>query len=547
MINSSHKLNGGFRAELLAVLVLFSIALVSLLGILSEFSKKYSVEIPAPGGTLREGAIGAPRFINPLLAQTDADRDLVSLVYTGLFRYDESGELKPALAEKYEISKDGLEYTVTLKENLLWQDGKELTADDILFTIQHAKNPQLMSPKRPNWEGVEISQIDKKTVKFILRKPYVPFLENLTLGIMPKHLWEKISANQFSLAKLNIEPVGAGPYKLSSLKKDALGTITSAKLTKNKYFVLGSPNIKNMELRFYSDEKTAVSDLKSGFLDSMGALSPKYIEELKNDQNIQIKSLELQRIIAIFLNQNAKKDFAKLDNRKALSVAIDRKDLLNKILNGYGEPITGPLPESLIKDEGKEPAFDPEFAKSLLSKQKTPMSFSLTTANTPELIETAKLLKKMWETVGVKIDIKSFEVNDLESLVIGPRRYDAFLYGQEVVGQNPDPFAFWHSSQRSYPGYNIALYANSKIDKLLETVRQEQDPEKRIEDYKNIQKEISADLPAIFLFSPSYVYILPANIGGVAISKINTSSDRFASVHKWYLERQYIWKFLANK
>ena len=138
------------RAEILVLIVLVLIALVSFLGILTELNKKYGVETPAFGGTLREGILGNPRFINPLLAQSDADRDMVSLVYTGLMRYDKNGEPQPALAEKYEVSENGLAYTVTLKNKLYWSDGKKLNADDILFTISLAKNPLAQSPKRAN-------------------------------------------------------------------------------------------------------------------------------------------------------------------------------------------------------------------------------------------------------------------------------------------------------------------------------------------------------------------------------------------------------------
>ena len=157
-------------------------------------------------------------------------------------------------------------------------------------------------------------------------------------------------------------------------------------------------------------------------------------------------------------------------------------------------------------------------------------------------MEIADELKNMWESAGFKIDIKTFPVADLEQSVIGPRRYDVFLYGQEVVGKNPDPFAFWHSSQRNYPGYNIALYANSRVDKLLEQVRVEQNDAKRASLYNQIQNEIKKDLPAIFLFTPSYLYAVPQNLGGVDIKTVDTGSDRFATIYDWYLERAYVWK-----
>ncbi|QQG42485.1 MAG: peptide ABC transporter substrate-binding protein [Candidatus Giovannonibacteria bacterium] len=527
------------RAEILVLIVLALIALVSFLGILTEINKKFGVETPAFGGTLREGVVGSPRFMNPLLAQSDADRDLVSLLYSDLLRHDGEGKPKPALAEKYEVSPDGREYTVTLKDKLYWSDGEKLTADDVIFTISMAKNPLVQSIRRANWEGVEVEKIDERRVRFRLNKAYAPFLENLTLGILPKHVWEKIPASQISLAELNTNPVGAGPYKIKSVDKDSRGSIVSATLTANRYFALGKPHIKTVFLKFYPDEDSALKGLESGAIDAYGAISPKNIDKLGS--RTKVEDISLERVIAVFLNQGAKKEFASADVRKALNAAVDKKALLDRGLWGRGKIIDGPLPEAAENN-----LYDPDAARSIVSKSKKEISFTLTTARTAELLEIAEILKNMWNEAGFKVEVKNFPVGDLEQSVIGPRRYDAFLYGEELVGKNPDPFAFWHSSQRNHPGYNIALYANSRVDKLLEDVRVEQSEEKRAELYKNIQREIKRDQPAVFLFSPSYLYAVPRVLGGIEIKSVNTGSDRYDTIHNWYLERMYVWKIFIK-
>ena len=246
------------KNELLVFLALLVIAIVSFFGLIFEINKEFSYEVPAFGGTLKEGIIGSPRFINPLLAQTDADRSVASLIFSGLMRYDEEGKLTPALLEKYEISENGLEYTVTLKENLKWSNGKKLTVDDVIFTVQLAKNPLLQSPRRANWEGVEVNKIDNKTLLFRLQRQYAPFLDNLTLGILPKHLWEKVPPSQASFTKLNTEAVGAGPYKIKSTKRDSLGSIVSMQFSTNKNFVLGKPHIKTLILAFFKNTRINV-------------------------------------------------------------------------------------------------------------------------------------------------------------------------------------------------------------------------------------------------------------------------------------------------
>lgn len=531
------------KNELLVLLALVAIALVSFFGLIFEINKEFSYEVPAFGGTLKEGIIGNPRFINPLLAQTDADRSVASLVFFGLMRYNEEGKLTPALLEKYEISKSGLEYTVTLKENLKWSDGKKLTADDILFTIQLTKNPLLQSPRRANWEGIETNKIDEKTLHFKLQRAYAPFLDNLTLGILPKHLWEKVPPSQISFSKLNTEAIGAGPYKIKSVERDNLGSIVSMKFSANKNFILGKSNIKTLILMFLKNEEEAMRNLKSKSIDSFGGLSAKYAKDFVDKKSVL--AIDLQRVIGVFLNQGKQKTLSLKDVRQALNLAIDKQRLVEEILENYGTPINGPLPQNIAPSEGSR-NFDQELARSLIEKKAEGLTFDITTADTPELIEIANFIKKSWQEIGVAVEIKTFALSDLEQLVIGPRRYDAFLYGEEVVGENPDPFAFWHSSQRTHPGYNIALYANSKVDKFLEEARTESNNEKRQEIYKNINKEIAKDVPAIFLFSPSYIYVTPKNLKGVDIETISTDSERFSTIHKWYLKKQHVWKIFAD-
>lgn len=526
------------RFEKLTIAVLALLALFSLLGLFMETNKLIGIETPAFGGTFREGITGSPRFINPLLAQTDADRDLTSLVYTGLFRYDGDSNVVSSLAEKYDVSPDGLTYTVYLKENIFWQNGEKVTAEDVVFTVELAKNPLIQSPKRASWEGIEIEQVNEKEVRFQLRKAYAPFLENLTLGILPKHLWESVPPSQISFAELNLRPVGNGPYKLISLKKDFQGTVSSAKLRANKYYVWGKPHIRTIIINFYKDEERALRDLQNNAIDSLGAISPKNTVALGS---AKINQIALKRIIAVFLNQSVKKEFASRDIRRALNLAVDKKTLLEKALVGYGEIIDGPLPRAAESVE-----YNAELARNLLAKQKKDIGFMLSTVKTPELVGTAELIKDMWNAAGFKVEIKSFPISELEAGLIGPRKYDAFLYGEELVGRVPDPFAFWHSSQRIHPGYNIALYANSKVDKLLEEVRGSLSEKDRERLYSEIQTEIKKDLPAIFLFSPHYLYILPKNLGGTDIKSINTGSDRFTNIHNWYLKKNYVWKIFTN-
>jgi peptide/nickel transport system substrate-binding protein len=531
------------RTEVLTLVALFVVALFAFLGTISNATKNISDPIPDIGGSLHEGIVGNPRFINPLLEQTDADRDIVTLIYNGLMRHDGQGNLVPSLAESYEISENGMDYTFTLRENLFWPDGKSITADDVVFTIHLAQNPQIQSPKRANWEGVDVEKIDTHTIRFRLRRAYIPFLENLTLGILPKHKWENIPLSQFALVALNTdEPMGAGPYHVTSVKRNSVGSITSMKLKSNKQFALGSPYIKKLAITFFPSEEIALEALKRQSIDTLGGISPKNIPKI-NDKISTINALQLRRIIAVFFNKDLQPTLASKNVRNALTLGTDKDTLVSSVLKNYGEAINSPFPIQSLATSTKSSEFNIEAAKSLIDKEKGPVAFTLTTAKTPELEETANILKDMWKNIGVDIEINTFPVDDLTQFVIGPRKYDAFLYGEEIIGKNPDLFAFWHSSQREHPGYNIALYANSKIDNLLENVRAEQNDEKRLIQYTEIGDEITKDLPAIFLYSPQYIYITTNELKGLNTPHINTGSERFSAIHLWHLKERYVWKW----
>lgn len=550
--------------EKLVFIVLIISFLTSFLVIIWKISSIYMVDVPAQGGTLTEGIIGTPRFINPVLASSDADRDLVALTYSGLLRPDNRGQLIKDMAEKYDISEDGLAYTFVLKPNLFWHDGAPITSSDVVFTIDKIKDPAMKSPKRAGWEGVSAEKIDDRTVKFTLKKPYAPFLENTTIGILPSHIWNKMSSDQIASSEMNTKPIGSGPYKISDIKRNSVGIISSYELSFNKDFILGKPNIKKIIMKFYSSEKDLLTAYQKGEIETINAITPKELEKIKISNNV--KSLYLSRIFGLFLNQNNAKVLTKKEIRQALNLSVDRKKIIDDVLKGFGEELFNPLPTGTFGALSKSDTdtYSLESAKELLDKNGWKMnddeqvlekkvgkelfrfSFSISTSDAPELKETAYLLKSMWEKIGAKVDVKIFETGDLTQTVIRPRKYDALLFG-EIVGRDPDPFAFWHSSQRNDPGLNVALYTNIKVDKLLEEARAIQDETKRTEKYEEFQKEVSSDAPTIFLFSPKFIYVMPKNLKGTDdMESVTIPSERFSTIYKWYKTTDKVWKAFAK-
>jgi len=257
------------------------VLIVSSFLLLWKVNQSFLVEFPAFGGQLKEGVIGSPRFINPILAMSDADRDMTSIIYSGLMKSNSKGNLVPDLAESYSISKDGLIYKFKLKDNAYFHNGEKVTADDVEFTINKTQDSALKSPKRANWDGVAVRKLNDREIEFALKQPYSPFLENSTLGILPKKIWANFDSDQFSFSLFNIEPVGSGPYKVKSLKKDSYGIPTFYTLASFNKYVFGAPYIKKLLINFYQNEKSLMDAFNKRDIESVSAISSQNAELLK--------------------------------------------------------------------------------------------------------------------------------------------------------------------------------------------------------------------------------------------------------------------------
>lgn len=522
------------------------------------------VTVATRGGNLVEGVVGSPRFINPLLAVSDPDRDLTALVYSGLMRVGPKGDLIKDLAESYEVSDDGRTYTFLLRKKLTFHDGKPLTAADVEFTILKAQDPLIKSVRRASWEGVKVEKVNEREIRFHLKQPYANFLENLTIGILPKHLWQDVSSDAFSLTRENIEPIGSGPFKISKTKFDGDGLPVWYELTAFNNFALGKARLSSIKLNFYPNESDRENAFTRGEIESLAAASPDFVSKLAQN-NYQVTLAPLPRIFAVFFNQNEAAIFTAPEVRRALDLAVNKEAIIKTVLAGYGQVIAGPLPPGTFgyQDSVKSKTFDPAAAASLLTKNgwtknaqgiwvKTSkkdskvLAFSLATPSTPELKAAAELVAKDWQKFGAQVELKVFELGDLNQNLIRPRKFEALFFG-EVVGRDPDPFAFWHSSQRIDPGLNVASYASLTVDKLLAEIRVSTNEESRLKKLLSFQEEIKQDQPASFLYAPQFIYLTPSKIQGLNLPVVVTPADRFSSVYLWYVKTEKIWSIFAFK
>ena len=527
---------------------------------------------PDYGGSYTEAALGLPRYINPVLSvANDVDRDLTAILFSSLIKQGGENKIILDLAENFTVSEDGKSYDFTMRQDVKWHDGKPLNADDIVFTVQLIQNPDYKSPLRANLQGSEIEKTGDYSVRFVLKSPYAPFLENLTFGILPKHIWENITPANFPLTEINLKPIGSGPYKFSSLEKDSDGNVELIELTAFSKYYLKKPFIDSITFRFYKTEDAAIGAFASGQAQGISFISANKLEKIKNLNPI-LNKIILPRYFAVFFNQTENKALEDINARKALTTAIDKNEIVEKMLGGQAIAVNSPVPEFILSDDFEASkantttaAFNPDEAANILNaagwnatstpevatttvlrrfktinKEAVPLRVSLSTVNWPELEEVGNYIKTSWEKIGVEVDFQISSVAEIQDKIKN-RQYEGLLFGQ-ILGANPDPFAFWHSSQKKDPGLNLSLYENKDADKILENIRKETNQEIKMNLYRQLKEAINKDAPAIFLYSPVYVFPASKNIKGIDLRNTHFPSARFSQIENWYIETQREWK-----
>ena len=521
---------------------------------------------PAVGGRYTEGAVGSPQYINPLYANLNSvDADITKLVFSSLFTRDRNGYLANDLVESYQLSPDQKTYTFKLIKGVKWHNGDDLTADDVIFTIETIQDPAFHSPLRMQLAGVEAKKIDDLSFSLTLPESYAPFIESLTFGIEPKNLWEEISASSVTLASLNLSPIGSGPYQFTSLSKDKSGAIRSYTLAANKNYYKKVPFIDKIVFKFFGSQEEIVQSLNSGQIDGASYLTGDDLKDVTAKNSYNFNRLEIPENTALFFNlRNKEEAYSDLKVRQALALAIDKKDLINKIFGENVSLINSPINNAsfgyskdvveynynlteakrLLTEAGwelKASSTASSTPSSILTKNGKLMEIKLTVADSPEDIKTVEFISAAWQELGIKVTLETVDKNDIQNQVLRPKDYSVLLYSW-LVGVDPDPYLMWHSSQVGEKGMNLSGYNNNRVDKLLEEARLNSNPETRKNSYAEFQKLVTTELPAIFLYSPRYIYALNKEIKGFDYRVISSPEDRLSGINYWYLKQSHTLK-----
>ena len=530
------------------VRVFFVLALVSLIGILWQWQNKLSSLVKVSGGSFTEGIIGTPRFINPVLAQSQSDKDLTKLIIGSMVTKDTEGKNSFSLADSLTTSQDKKTYTLKLKEGLVFHDNETITIDDVIFTIEKIQDPLIKSPLQNRWEGVKVEKIDNLTVKFTLSQEYSDFENNFNIGILPKHIWEKIKADEFIFSLYNTKPIGSGHYAIKKTIIGKTGIPLSYSLNKTNS---SHSYISEINLIFYENEEMLVEAYRKGNIDAAYGLSA---NETNRDlfNNEYSNTGKLPRVFGLFFNQNKQPLLKEKNIRSLIQSSINKQELIDTVFSGYAYPIDGPFgeieeskPSNLKRDievlekDGWVKNSNGIYEKKI-NDALTSLTLDLSIPNIDDLISLANIIKVQLFNQGIQVNIRAFDEANLHQKVIRPREYDILLFGY-MLEKNTDLYAFWHSSQKNDPGLNISLYGNNTIDNELENLRKD----KSLAKFNIIKKEILNDIPAVFLYSPAFTYILPEKIHGDHFAIIE-KQDRFANIENWYIRTRKVWNFFVK-
>jgi peptide/nickel transport system substrate-binding protein len=568
-------MQASFKPQALAGLL--GVALI--LGLLVMSTQAGTQSKPAQtysGDTYVEAMVGAPRWVNPLLALSDTDRDLAHLVFSGLSRVDRQGNLVGDLASGWEAAPDSTVFTFTLKPDLTWHDGEPLTAGDVLFTIgllqaeDFPGDPALALP----WRSVTMTSPVGSDIVFKLTSPNASFPQYTTLGILPRHIWESVKPADLAGSEWNLSPVGSGPWRYARLQNLAGGTgatdtispAVSSQVAESVQAYDGvllvrrigvtaeRHSIERIWFRLYPAFGAALTGLKMGEVHGLGHIPVEDLEAVASVPGVSLHTQNLARYNMLIMNLDSPL-FDKVETRRALQLAIDRGTVSGDEQERLARPLYGPLlPHSWGYDLACSPPQPQNVAEArrlldvagwavgpsgVRTRNGMPMTVVVAAnSDVPTNVTMTQQVVDDLRWVGVDARMVAVSRDVLLRSYLGPRAFHMVLAGWEAKGADPDLYDYWHSSQAATGGLNFAGWSSPAADNALETARANPQREARKPALCDFQRAFAAEVPAIVLSTPLYTYATRSPAGGVALplADMLSPANRFDTLDSWSLQ-----------
>ena len=533
----------------------------------------------APGGTYVEGMVGSPQYLNPLLCQySEVDRDLCSLIFSGLLRTDEHGRLQPDLAERWEVSPDGLIYTFYLRPDARWHDGQPVTAADVIFSINLLQDPAFpgLQDVAALWRTVKAEEVNSLTLQLTLQEPYTPFLQYVTtgnFGVLPKHLLGDVKAADLVTLPFNRKPVGSGPFQVEQFGSSEAGQPQHILLAAFPGYYGQQPYLAKLDFKFYPDFASMLAAYRAGEIQGLQKIPPDQVSEIPAIPSLNMYTGPMSGYTMILLNQgdDALPYFQDQKVRQALLLSLDRRKIIEEVLHGQGLLADSPIipgtwayaadlppvvsnveqARQLLSEAGwrfpvntplaADDVFVPDPSRyvprpgepPIRVKDGVPISFTLYTNNAPLQVALAKAVAEQWLDVGVKANVVPVQIG-LRANYLDPRNYQAALIEVQLP-DDPDPYPFWHETQADPPGQNYSQFRDRDMSEVLEQARRTNDINLRISSYHQFQEMFREKVPGILLYYPVYNYGVSEKVQNVQIGPIAFSSDRFRTLPNWFV------------
>lgn len=516
----------------------------------------YQTIKPLPGGIYSEGIVGSFTNANPIFATSEVDSAVSRLLFSSLMSYDADNHLVNDLAKNLAVDGTGKVYTLALKDDVRWHDGRNLTSADVVFTYKTIQNPDTKSPLFSGWQGVNVTAPDAHTVVFTLAGTLASFPHSLTNGILPEHILGSVDPGSLRSSLFNTtEPIGSGPFKWNNVEvrgNNVEDREQRISLIPNEFYYKGAPKLSELVVRTFLDEDLMMESFSNGELTAMAGVQD-ISEEQKNTLDISEYNVPITGAVMAFLRTTH--DFLKdVDVRQALVSATDQPEIISKL--AYPSIAThGPLLKNMIAFDSniQQATFSLERANDLLNKAgwgaRDPdgirvkdgkrLTLLLNTLNNAEYANVANILQKQWGIAGVDLVVAALNQRDLQT-AINNRSYSVLLYGI-ALDSDPDQFAYWHSSQadvRAQPRFNFSDYNSKTVDNSLEAGRTRNDVSLRVAKYRPFLEAWRNDAPAISLYQPRFLYITRGAVFNFNVRSVNTPADRYADVQNWMVRTE---------
>lgn len=540
----------GSRDKFIVVALVAMVAIATAAALVSAGSARNAP--PAFGGTYSEGlvGVGSAQTLNPLFAGSQADRDVSALLFTGLTRFDQRGNVIKDLAADFTVAEDGKTWTFQLRPDARWHDGTPVVADDVVYTVGVAQDRAYRGPFAGSFAGATVERVDPRTVRFVLPDVFAPFLEATTIPLLPSHLLRDVTTSQLPSHQFNVQPVGTGPFRLES-RDD-----TRVVLVRNDSFYRverSRPYLDRIVLRLYPDRSTAIEALARKEVQGVGGLLSFEADRVRRIRETATFYFPSDEATVLFFNLTPERPtFRDRAVRQAIARALNRPRMVQLATDGHASVTDVPVPPSswAYARDANSPRYSyaPEQARADLDaagwidhdgdgvrdKGGVPLRFSLLANDDPPRVATAEEIARDLEAVGMDVTLEVVSFGELVDKRARERSFDAMVLAVSA-GMDPDPYTFWHSSQAKDPGLNFTGYTTLGMDRVLEQARRTLDQAARRELYAEVFRQLAEDVPAVYLYFADYTYAVDRGVHGLRIAPVADPSHRFWSVEEWYV------------